>query len=165
MNATASYWIDRLSLIRHPEGGWFCETYRSAGSVAACALPVRFGGERSLSTAIYFLLEAGEFSAFHRIKSDEMWHAYTGDALTVHVIDPDGEYRALRLGGVPERGECFQGVVPAGCWFAAETEGEYSLVGCTVSPGFAFEDFEMAARGALVSLYPRHRELITRFTR
>lgn len=165
MKATARYWIDRLSLIHHPEGGWFRETYRSAESLAACALPERFGGERSFCTAIYFLLEAGAFSAFHRIKSDEMWHAYAGDALKVHVIDPNGNYRAIRLGCDPERGESFQGVVPAGCWFAAETEGEYSLVGCTVSPGFAFEDFEMAEREALVSRYPQHLQLITRLTR
>jgi predicted cupin superfamily sugar epimerase len=165
MKATARYWIDQLSLTRHPEGGWFRETYRSGETAAAGTLPERFGGERSFSTAIYFLLEAGEFSAFHRIKSDEMWHAYAGDALTVHVIEPNGECRALRLGNDPERGETFQGVVPAGCWFAAETEGEYSLVGCTVSPGFAFDDFEMAERELLASRYPQHRQLIDRFTR
>jgi predicted cupin superfamily sugar epimerase len=94
-----------------------------------------------------------------------MWHAYAGATLTVHLIEPDGEYRALRLGSDPERGESFQGVVPAGCWFAAETEGAYSLVGCTVSPGFAFDDFEMAEREALVLRYPQHLPLITRFTR
>jgi predicted cupin superfamily sugar epimerase len=150
----AEYWIERLGLKPHPEGGYYAETYR-----AAQTLP----NGRPVATQIYFLLEHGNFSALHRLGSDEIWHFYLGDPLTVHLIEPAGSYRSLRLG--PDHS--FQGVVPAGCWFGATVEnpGGYALVGCTVAPGFDFADFELAEREALSRLYPQHRALIERLTR
>lgn len=159
--------IDFLALERHPEGGWYRETYRAAELIPATALPARFDGERAFTTAIYFLLAPGEFSALHRIKSDELWHFYSGTTLTVHVITPDGEHRTIRLGADIAGGETFQAPVSAGSWFGAEVSGpgEYALVGCTVAPGFDFADFEMAGRAALLAAYPEHEKIIRRLTR
>ena len=122
---------------------------------------------RPVSTAIYFLLEGDNFSAFHRLQSDELWHFYAGAALTVHVIEAEGRYSAFQLGNDPEAGEVLQAVVKAGCWFASEvTDGKsFALVGCTVAPGFDFEDFELAKRAELVRNYPQHRKIIEKLTR
>ena len=164
--ATAQELISNLGLVKHPEGGWFRETYRSAETVPAQAVPERFDGSRVFSTAIYFLLEEGDISALHRIKSDEMWHFYAGSPLLIHVIFPDGRYQALRLGPDQAAGERYQAVVPAACWFGAELTGkQFALAGCTVSPGFDFADFEMADRQQLTDCYPQHGELIMRMTR
>jgi predicted cupin superfamily sugar epimerase len=154
--------IERLQLTPHPEGGYFRETYRAAESVGGSALPRRFNGERSISTAIYFLLEAGQCSHLHRIKSDEVWHFYAGDPLDVVEIDAAGDLRTTRLGA----GGVYQHVVPAGVWFgAAPAEGgRFALVGCTVAPGFDFADFELADRTALLREYPRHQDWIRRLT-
>lgn len=163
---TAQELITRLELVPHPEGGWFRETYRSRETLPAQALPERFTGSRAFSTAIYFLLESGDMSALHRIKSDEVWHFYAGSALLIHCIFPDGGYQALRLGADLAAGELFQAVVPAGCWFGAELAEEgFALVGCTVSPGFDFADFEMADVEQLCGRYPQHTELIMRMTK
>jgi hypothetical protein len=164
--SAASFWIDRLGLQPHPEGGYFAETYRSAETVAQAALPNRFSGERALSTAIYFLLEGTQTSALHRIQADELWHFYAGTPLHVAVIDPTGHLTTIRLGPNAAAGETFQAVVPAGCWFGSsrlDAEG-YSLVGCTVAPGFDFADFELATRAKLLVLFPQHRALIDRLT-
>jgi uncharacterized protein len=164
---TAGELVKELELARHPEGGWYRESYRCAEGVRADALPERFGGQRSFCTAIYFLLERGDISALHRIKADEMWHFYSGSPLTVHIITPAGEQRQLVLGSDLLSGASFQGVVPAGCWFGAEIsgEGDYALVGCTVAPGFDFADFEMADRNELLLQYPVHAEMIGRLTK
>lgn len=164
---TVTELVDTYQLLPHREGGYYKETYRSEEVVMEEALPERFPGNRALSTAIYFLLEQGNFSAFHRIRSDECWHFYAGDTLHVHVIHPQGEYRLLALGSNPVKGEQFQAIVPAGAWFASETApgGNFSLVGCTVSPGFDFADFELAQAAALTAAYPQHAELISRLCR
>jgi predicted cupin superfamily sugar epimerase len=161
---TAAELITRLKLSRHPEGGWYRESYRATGIVAANLLPQRFEGDRAFSTAIYFLLERGDISALHRIKSDELWHFYSGAALTVHVITPEGDYYPLKIGSDLAAGESFQAVVPANCWFGAEPEGEYSLVGCTVAPGFDFADFEMGTREQLLRRFPAHASVILSLT-
>lgn len=160
----AAFWIQHLGLEPHPEGGYYRQTYRSAETVSN--LPPRYGGPRAFSTAIYFLLEQPQVSAFHRIASDEVWHFYQGDPLTVWMISPEGELSTLHLGPQPEAGQVFQGVVPAGYWFAATLapSGRYALVGCTVAPGFEFADFELGQRERLVHLYPQHAELIRRLT-
>jgi uncharacterized protein len=163
---TAGYLIEYLELVHHPEGGWFRESYRSQEQVQTDALPQRFGGERSFGTAIYFLLESGDISALHRIKSDEIWHFYAGVPLLIHLIFPDGGYQMVQLGADLTAGQQFQAVVPAGCWFGAELSGEgFALVGCTVAPGFDFTDFELARRTELQDVYPEHATLITRLTR
>src|SRR5271165_340190 len=163
----ASYWIEELKLEPHPEGGYYRQTYRSDVAIAQTALPAGFSGERAVSTAIYFLLDAENFSAFHRLRSDELWHFYAGGPLVVHVIHPDGAYSEIQVGCDPGAGEVLQAVVKAGCWFASRLRDpkSYALVGCTVSPGFDFEDFELAKREELVRLYPQHRHLIERLTR
>jgi predicted cupin superfamily sugar epimerase len=159
--------VRRLDLARHPEGGWYREIYRSIETVAGSALPERFVGPRSFCTSIYFLLELGDISALHRIKSDEIWHFYAGAPLAVHALTSQGEHLELKLGPDFAAGESFQIVVAAGCWFGAEVSGpgEYSLVGCTVAPGFDFADFQLGNRSDLQQEYPRHKEIIKRFTR
>jgi hypothetical protein len=159
--------MEKLGLERHPEGGYFRQTYRADVEIAQAALPARFTGPRRASTAIYFLLEAGDFSAFHRLRSDEVWHFYAGSPLIVHVIEPAGAYSRIDLGSGTDNREVFQCVVRAGCWFGSELVegGSYALVGCTVAPGFDFEDFEMGKRLELMRAYPEHRRVIERLTR
>jgi hypothetical protein len=122
---------------------------------------------RLASTAIYFLVDGANFSAFHRLQSDEVWHFYAGSTLMIHVIDADGSASEIFLGSNPESGESFQGVVKAGCWFGARVKNSqsFALVGCTMAPGFDFEDFELATRTKLTAVFPQHRELIERLTR
>ncbi|MFN8322821.1 MAG: cupin domain-containing protein [Chitinophagales bacterium] len=167
MNYPASYFVQKFSMTEHPEGGWYKETYRSQEHIHADALPDRFNGKRNFSTAIYFLLEGHQFSSFHRIKSDELWHFYAGGTLNIYVIDFHGELEVIRLGSNLENGEVFQSVVKAGCWFASKpaTENSFSLVGCTVSPGFDFSDFELATRDQLSKLYPQQSEIINSLCR
>ena len=167
MAHNAQYWIDHLALIPHPEGGYYRVTYQSDLTIVQDALPSMFHGDRSASTAIYFLLAQNDFSAFHRIASDELWHFYAGSALIVYVIDPEGNYSELHLGPACEAGEVFQAIVKAGCWFASRLKDPagFALVGCTVAPGFDFADFEMAKRSELTATYPKHRNLIEELTR
>lgn len=178
---TAQDYIHFLNLQPHPEGGYFAETYRSAELIPHKALPVRFTGTRSFGTAIYFLLESRHISALHRIQGDEIWHFYAGKPLEVFVINPDSTLTVIRLGNDVTKGEVFQAVVPAGCWFGskpavvmAHTGGpavdsdrksaDFSLVGCTVAPGFDFADFEMADRATLLAEFPQHRTVIELLT-
>jgi len=168
MENIINQWVDKLQLLPHPEGGFYRENYRSPETIDAASVPERFSGTRSISTAIYFLITAGNFSAFHRIKSDECWHFYTGDPLWVHLInDATGEYSIIELGNDLSGTGVFQAVVPAGYWFASETKagGSFSLVGCTVAPGFDFADFELAQRNQLIPEFPAHTILIQRLTR
>ena len=162
---TAAELIVTLELTRHPEGGWFRETYRSPEALPAQALPKRFGGDRACSTAILFLLEEGDRSHLHRIKSDEVWHFHAGSTLLIQVLHPDGRHETLRLGPEPGAGDTYQAVVPAGCWFGAEPlHGPFTLVGCTVAPGFDFADFELGECGPLTALFPQHEALIRRMS-
>lgn len=161
MTHDAQTYIRSLQLLPHPEGGYYRETYRSASTLATA------NGERNVSTGIYFLLEAGNFSAFHRIRSDEMWHFYAGDVLEVIEIDAAGKLTVTAVGNTVEHGAVFQYVVKAGNWFASRVKagGAFSLVGCTVAPGFDFADFEMPSRETLLHLFPQHAEMITALTR
>lgn len=167
MNRDADYWIRQLALEPHPEGGYYRQTYRADMVLPKHGLPLQFPGSRPASTAIYFLLAEKNFSAFHRLRSDELWHFYIGEALRVHIIEPDGRYSQIQLGNHPEAGETLQAVVRAGCWFASQVaDGKsFALVGCTVAPGFDFEDFELAKRDELAHTYPQHRQLIDQWTR
>ena len=160
------YLKEKLSLLDHPEGGYYKEIYRSKGIIPNNAIP-EFNGNRNYCTSIYFLLTSDNFSAFHRIKQDEIWNFYEGDSLEVHVIHPTGIYECLRLGLDFESGETPQAVVPAGSWFASTVKkgGAYSLVGCTVAPGFDFEDFELGGRKFLTNLFPVHKEIIKTLTK
>lgn len=159
--------IEKFEMLPHPEGGYYVRTYQSEGNVSLESLGGGFTGNRPFSTAIYFLLEKGNFSAFHRIKSDECWHFYAGETLLIHVIGPAGKLVTIKLGNKIEKGETFQYVVPAGYWFASEPapQTSFSFAGCTVAPGFDFEDFELAHSADLVKQYPQHKQLIKRLCR
>lgn len=165
----ATDWVQQLGLLPHPEGGFFKEVYRASETIPQNALPERFTGERNFSTSIYFLLTADTFSAFHRIKQDELWHFYDGTPLTIHRITSEGKYLSHQLGRNPMNNESLQLVVPAGDWFAAsvtdQTDSEnFSLVGCTVAPGFDFADFEMPDCQILTELFPKHNKTIKQYT-
>ncbi len=153
-----------LDLFPHPEGGYFKETYRSTGITKQ---PYSGAEERNFSTGIYFLLVSGNFSAFHRIKQDEMWHFYDGDPINLHIISMEGAYQLVKIGRDFSKGEVPQYVVKAGDWFASEVNSSsgYALAGCTVAPGFDFADFEMADRKKLQEQFPKHRDLILGLTR
>ena len=160
--------INHYNLLPHPEGGFYRQTYEASEQILRDALPERFDGNRNFSTAIYFLLPHGNFSAFHRIKSDEVWHFYEGCALHIHVIHPNGDYECLKLGSNMNNGESYQLVVPANAWFASEPVGDagsFALVGCTVAPGFDFADFELADAEKLVEQFPSHEQLIRQLSR
>lgn len=154
--------VRELGLQPHPEGGFYRETYRDRARVLRAA----DGAERSASTAIYYLLCDGAFSAWHRIRSDEGWHFYAGDPLDVHVLHADGRLETHHLGNpLADPGTAFQAVVPAGCWFAAERitgRHGFALAGCTVAPGFEFSEFELADANALAAAFPAHAALLAR---
>jgi len=158
--------IKKLQLLPHPEGGYFKETYRSLGEIEEQNLEPKYKGKRNYSTCIYFLLTSDNFSALHRIKQDEIWHFYDGSPICLHVISELGDHTEYIIGRDLEKGEIPQFVVPGGCWFAAEVinKNSYSLVGCTVSPGFDFRDFELKTKKELVSLFPDKEEIISKLT-
>jgi len=164
---TAKILVEKFNLAPHPEGGYFKENYKSLETIPKACLPKRFTGERSYSTAIYFLLEQGNFSAFHKIKSDECWHFYAGETLLIYVIHLNGKLEIIKLGIDILNGEQFQAMVPAESWFASEPAPgmAYSFVGCTVAPGFDFNDFELASEDILSKQYPQHTPLIHRLCR
>jgi predicted cupin superfamily sugar epimerase len=163
--------IEALGLAPHPEGGFFKETFRSGLALTGMPwLPPNV--ERNASTAIYFLLPAGVFSAFHRVMADEVWHHYAGDPVVLHTLAPPPDPNArsvhemVRLGADVRQGQRPQHVVRGGVWQAATVEGDrYALCGCTVAPGFDFADFVMPAEGELVSMFPDQAALISSLTR
>ena len=165
--ATVDNIIKQLELLPHPEGGYFKETYRSKLSLSKEELPREFQGDRNACTAIYFLLTSENFSAFHKIKQDEMWHFYSGSPISLHIINSHGVYQKILIGSNFEKGEIPQFIVEGGDWFASEVEtpDSFALAGCTVSPGFDFADFEMADRQELRQKYPDHKQIINRLTR
>lgn len=167
MRPDASYWIEKLQLTSHVEGGAFREVYRSELTLPRTVLPLFFQGDRNASTHIYFLLAQGQFSAFHRIAGDELWHFYFGDPLIVYEINHNGRMITHLLGTDPTKGQSFHTVIKAGSWFASAPAAgsEYALVGCTVAPGFDFEDFELAEREALATQYSEHAAVIRQLTR
>jgi len=151
----------RLGLLEHPEGGFYKETYRSTQSIE-----INRNRSRNISTAIYFLLENDNKSLFHRIQSDELWFFHQGESLEI-VFIKDGVLNTIILGNSFENGEVLQAIIPANTWFASgvtDLKG-YSLVSCTVAPGFDFADFELAKRENLIQEFPQLKETIKKFTR
>ena len=166
MLRSAKYWIDKLQLLPHPEGGHFKETYRSHENIRREHLPERFSDDRNFSTAIFYLLQNEQCSKLHILKSDEMWHFYDGSGLTIFVIDEKGNLTEQKFGLNPDEGESPQIMVKAGEWFGAKLNepDSYCLAGCTVSPGFHFDDFEMGDKKKLLELFPEHKKIIEQLT-
>lgn len=160
---SAEYWINHLEMEAHPEGGYYKEAYRNPSTIQI----MEQGGTRNLATSIYFLLRHNDKSHFHQLKSDEIWYYHEGRPVVVHLLE-NGEYRKAVLGKDPENGESFQLLIPRGSIFAAEvlnaSEGDYTLMGCMVNPGFDFKDFRMVDAAELTGQYPDHLDLIQQFT-
>lgn len=165
-NYTAAFWKDKLNLQTHIEGGSFREVYRSDLTLSQAMLTQQHNGNRNASTAIYFLLETGQFSALHKIASDEVWHHYDGSPLCIYEIAPDGSLTKHLLGKDIANGEQPIVIIKAGSWFGSRVEVEdgYTLCGCTVAPGFDFADFELAERDSLMQQYPAHAAIIASLT-
>ena len=161
MNKIAENWIRKLRLKEHPEGGYYIETYRSTS-----LLEYRVDESRVLFTEIYYMLVGCQFSSFHVMKSDEIWHFYSGSSITLHIIRNHGEFYEITLGKDIDNDNVFQEVVRAGSWFAASVDdtNSYSLVGCTAVPGFDFRDWKLGDRKTLLKLYPQHKLIIEKYT-
>lgn len=156
--------IKTLHLQPHPEGGYYTEVYRSDGYIEIDE--DTFPDGRHYCTSIYYLLDSVDQSHFHRIRSDEVWHHYEGSSITIHMISETGSYRKLQVGKNLGNGEKPQQTVPAGYWFGVTVDepDSHALCGCTVSPGFDFDDFEMADRITLLKKFPEHEEIIKKLT-
>jgi predicted cupin superfamily sugar epimerase len=156
---TATDIITKLHLSKHPEGGYYKETYRSTDELETSI------GKRNVSTAIYFLLEGNDKSKFHRIKSDECWFFHQGNAVEIFILSDEG-LKTILLGNEIFSNEIPQAVVPANSWFAARVKNEsgFALVSCTVAPGFDFRDFELAEPQMLMKKFPDQSDLVFKFT-
>lgn len=153
----AQYFIEKLNMEPHVEGGYFKESFVSQDTM---------DGKRKLWTSIYFLLQTGEISNFHVLTADELWYFHTGSPLTIYMITPDGELITKDLGLDIEKGENPQVLVPKGYIFGAAMNNQgFGMVGCMVSPGFTYEDFKLVNREELLKLYPQHENIIMRLTR
>jgi predicted cupin superfamily sugar epimerase len=163
----ANYYISKLNLSPHPEGGYFKEIYRSDENINAKHLPKRYKADRVFSTSIYFLLEKNQVSSLHKIKSDEIWHFYIGSGVKIYVIEKNGKIKEILLGNKLENGELPLVVINKNSWFGAELldKSSFCLVGCTVSPGFEYNDFELGDREKLLNLFPQHEKIIKKLTK
>jgi hypothetical protein len=149
------------------EGGYYAETYRSQEKISPECLESRYGGPRTVGTAIYYLLETNTFSELHRVASDEIFHFYLGDPIEMLQLWPDGSAKRVIIGTDFERHESPQVVVPHGVWQGSRlvAGGEFALLGCTVSPGFEYVDYQSGSRTLLSAAYPEYRDLISALTR
>ena len=165
MHPKAKKYIKQLQLKKHPEGGYFKEVYRSGELILPEHLPERYKQSRNFSTSIYFLLEGKQFSAFHLLQSDELWHFYDGNSVILYIINQKGGLSVKKLGRVKDSE--LQITIEKQNWFAAELEDKksFALFGCTVSPGFEFEDFQLGKRDELIKIFPQHSALIKRLTK
>lgn len=156
MICTAKEIIEKLKLIPHEEGGHYREVYKSKETASGDYLG------KSAASHIYYLLEKGETSLFHKIPQDEIWQYAGGGDLTIHIISPEGEYYTLKVSSPLEAIQ----IVPGGSWFAEEvTKGDWMLSGCIVVPAFDYELFELAKRDELIAEYPEYADIIKRFTK
>jgi predicted cupin superfamily sugar epimerase len=158
MNNKIQEIINHFDMLPHPEGGFYKETYRSS--------ELCLNGTRNLKTVIYFLLRSEDVSHFHRIKSDEMWYYHSGSPLIVHSIDDQGIYKEQKVGINFSEGEIPQYLVPKNTIFGSTVleKDSYSLVSCSVSPGFDFEDFELFKQSDLLEQFPLHHKIISKLT-
>lgn len=164
MHPKAKNYIKQLQLKKHPEGGYFREVYRSAEKILPEYLPKRYKSTRNFSTSIYFLLEGKQFSTFHLLQSDELWHFYDGSSVLLYIIDNHGDLSVQKFG--KGKGYHFQITIKKRNWFAAEVENKnsFALFGCTVSPGFDFDDLKIGERDEMIIKFPQHKKIITRLT-
>ena len=182
MHPETEYIIKKLKLIKLVgEGGYYRESYRSDQHilVSDCSnedlkdnvyyypkLGNKSSHLRSISTLIYYLLDGNQFSAFHKVKSDEIWHFYKGSSLSLYVLTDSEKILKIQIGNDLENNENIQCVIKGNTWFGAEINDKsfYSLIGCSVSPGFEFRDFELGERDKLKTMYPQHEYIINRLT-
>jgi uncharacterized protein len=181
MHPEAEFIIDKLNLIKLVgEGGYYRETYRSDNhiivsscnedlkdGVYSCSnLGIKSSNIRSVSTLIYYLLDGDQFSAFHKVKYDEIWHFYKGSSVSLYILSDVGEIMRIQIGNDLENNEHIQCVIKGNTWFGAEINDKslYSLMGCSVSPGFDFRDFELGERDKLKNTYPQHESIIHKLT-
>jgi predicted cupin superfamily sugar epimerase len=165
---TAEEIKQRLGLEAHPrEGGYFVQTWKSEEQIPLSALPGRYTGTRAAGTAIYYLLEPTTFSEMHRLISDEVFHFYLGDPVEMLQLWPDGSSKVVTLGSDLAAGMLPQLVVPQGVWQGSRLAagGKVGLLGCTVSPGFDYADYETGTRAELLALYPEAALRIEELTR
>jgi predicted cupin superfamily sugar epimerase len=162
----AEDWIEYLHLEPHPEGGYYREIYRATTVIPGDLLTPPIQDTRCSATSVYFLLRSSQISRFHRLKSDELWYFHAGSSLRLHLLTSIGEHFMHIIGINLQVGEIPQLVIPAGSIFAAEVSSpeSFSLIGCMVSPGFDFNDFEMPFRVDLLNKFPQHASLIKKFT-
>ncbi len=167
MNKKAEFYISNLGLLPHPEGGYYKEVYRSEDIIPRESLPGSYSGSRSVSTSIYFLLEGEQVSTLHRIKSDETWHFYDGSVVKIYILANDGQISEILLGKNLIDMEFYQVTIKKNSWFGAEVlnKDSYVLLGCTVAPGFDYDDFELGNRELLLSQYPRYEKIIRKLTK
>jgi predicted cupin superfamily sugar epimerase len=159
--------IERLGMSPlREEGGYFVEIYRSEEAIPKQALPERYRSKRSFGTAIYYLLTPDTVSALHKLESDEIFHFYLGDPVTMLQLHSDGSTNVVALGQDIQASQHLQVVVPCGTWQGSflQEGGEFALLGCTVAPGFDYRDYESGNRADLLKEYPEHEELIIRLT-
>lgn len=163
---TAKYYIDNLHLQPHPEGGFFREFFRSDIIIKRENLPAIYNGDRNSGTSIYYLLSEKDVSKFHKLKSDEIWHHIDGCSVEIHTFDSDGNYECKLLGKDAENGCVPQIVIPRRTWFGAKLKDTtlFALVGCTVVPGFNFDDFQLGNRKDLLKDFPEHQSIILELT-
>lgn len=158
---TATYWIEQLGLIPHPEGGFYKESFRSSQHVQKA----NYAGNRSACTSIYYLLSENDYSSFHRLDADEIWYFHLGAPLHIHVIDQEGTHVVHELSD--QASGQLSVIIPAGLWFAAEIPSRigYTLASCAVAPGFEFSTFEMAKKESMAQNFPEHTVLIHKLCR
>ena len=149
------------------EGGYYVETYRAAEKLTGSVLPQRYAKTRNISTAILYLLTPETFSAMHRLKSDEVFHFYLGDPVTMLLLGTDDYSQIVTLGQDILNGQKIQQMIPGGTWQGCclKDEGKFALMGTTVAPGFEFYDYEQADKKELLKKYPQHKKLILRLVR
>lgn len=162
----SSYWITGLDLKRHPEGGYYTESYRAIPEINTKDIFQEDLGNRNLATSIYYLLENSDVSVFHRLRSDELWYYHYGSPMLLHTFDSQNQYKQFIVGPELNENQQLQVLIPAGYIFGAEVlySEEYSLIGCVVTPGFHYNDFEIIPRDYLMKTFPNHKELIEKLS-
>ncbi len=162
---TAQYWINKLDMIPHPEGGWYHSSYTSDQTMFRHDIAGVSSSERKLWSSIYLLLESDDFTAFHRVRSEEVWYYHCGAPVKIYMISPDGDLIVEELGLDIDKGQRPQILIPKNYALGAERMDQaFSMVGVMVSPGFDFDDIKIYDRDELLAMHPQHKALIERLT-